>query len=113
MSYNIYPTPDFKKHFKKLYKKYKSLKDELNGLLLILKNKPDFGIPLGHNVFKIRMAISSKGKGKSGGARIITYLDNDAKELYLVFIYDKNQLENITMEQILELLKNAGLANTR
>jgi hypothetical protein len=112
MSFNVYPTPDFKKHFKKLYKKHNSLKEDLNELLLILKNKPDFGIHLGHNIFKIRLAISSKGKGKSGGARIITYLDNDAKALYLVYIYDKNQLENITKEKILELLKNAGLTGT-
>jgi hypothetical protein len=111
MSYKVYPTPDFKKHFKKLYKKHKSLKDDLERLLQILKDKPDVGIHLGHNLYKIRLAVSSKGKGKSGGARIITYLDNDAEELYLVYIYDKNQLENITKEQILELLKKAGLTD--
>jgi hypothetical protein len=112
MSYSIYPTPVFKKHFKQLYKKYASLKNDLNELLLILKDNPDYGIPLGHNIFKIRLAISSKGKGKSGGARIITYLINADNELYLVYIYDKSQLENITREQILELLKNAGLTGT-
>lgn len=82
-------------------------------MLLILNDKPGFGIHLGHNVFKIQLAISSKGKGKSGVARIITYLDNDAKELYLVFIYEKNQLDNFTIEQLLELLKKAGLTNTK
>jgi hypothetical protein len=55
------------------------------------------------------MAIASKGKGKSGGARIITFLVTEAKEVYLTHIYDKSQLENITKQQIAELLKKANL----
>jgi hypothetical protein len=55
------------------------------------------------------LAISSKAKGKSGGARVITYLITEDKEVYLVFIYDKSQLENIHKEQILEMLQRAGL----
>ena len=53
------------------------------------------------------MAISSKGKGKAGGARVITYFVTEDKDVYLVYIYDKGQLENITKEQIVELLKKA------
>jgi hypothetical protein len=109
MSYRVYPTPDFKKFFKKLYKKYPSLKADLQELINILTEKPDIGIHLGHSVYKIRLAISSKGKGKSGGARVITYLVTQDNEVYLVFIYDKSQLENITKEQIFELLKKADL----
>lgn len=109
MSYNVYPTPDFKRLFKKLYKKHTSLKSDLNDLIQTLKKKPDIGIPLGHNIFKIRLAITSKGKGKSGGARVITYLITEKKEIYLVYVYDKNQLENIKKEQIVTLLKRAGL----
>ena len=109
MSYNVYSTPDFKKYFAKLYKKFPSLKDDLKELVKILQEKPDSGIHLGHNVYKIRLAITSKGKGKSGGARIITYLVTENKEVYLVFIYGKSQLENITKEQILGLLRIAEL----
>lgn len=109
MSYNVYPTPDFKKYLKRLSKKYPSLKADLQGLITILKEKPDSGIHLGHGIHKIRMAITSKGKGKSGGARVITYLVTEDNEVYLVFIYDKSQLENITKEQILEMIQKAGL----
>lgn len=109
MSYSVYPTPDFKKFFKKLAKKHTSLKADLQGLTKILKEQPDSGINLGHGIHKIRMAIASKGKGKSGGARVITYLVTEDYEVYLVYIYDKSQLENITKEQIIELLKKAGL----
>jgi hypothetical protein len=55
------------------------------------------------------MAISSKGKGKSGGARVITFLVTDDLEVYLVYIYDKSQLDNLTKDQIIHLLKKAGL----
>jgi hypothetical protein len=109
MSYSVYPTPDFKRFFKKLHKKYPSLKADLQELVTTLTEKPDAGVNLGHGVYKIRLAISSKGKGKSGGARVITYLVTEDKEVYLVFIYDKSQLENITKEQILEMLKKATL----
>jgi mRNA-degrading endonuclease RelE of RelBE toxin-antitoxin system len=109
MSYNVIPTPDFKKLFKRLYKKYPSLKSDLQKLISSLEEKPVSGTPLGHNLYKIRLAISSKGKGKSGGARVITFLVTDEQEVYLVHIYDKSQLENLTKEQILELLRKAGL----
>jgi len=109
MSYSVYPTPDFKKLFKKLSKKYPSLKEDLRELVQILKEAPDSGIHIGQGIYKLRMAIASKGKGKSGGARVITYLVTNDKEVYLVYIYDKSQLENITKEQIFELLKSANL----
>lgn len=109
MNYRVYPTPDFKKNFKKLYEKYPSLKADLQELINTLTEKPDNGINLGHGVYKIRLATSSKGKGKSGGARVITYLVTQDKEVYLVFIFDKSQLENITKEQIFEMLKKANL----
>lgn len=109
MSYSVYPTPEFKKLTKKLVKKYPSIKADLQGLVRILQKEPDMGIHLGHGIHKIRLAITSKGKGKSGGARVITYLVTQDQEVYLVYIYDKSQLENISKEQILELLKKAGL----
>ena len=47
------------------------------------------------------MAITSKGKGKSGGARIITYIVNAEKEILLVSIYDKSEKETISNKEIL------------
>lgn len=110
MSYNVYPTPYFKKQFKRLLKKYPSLKDDLRELSQKLVINPKTGIPLGHEIFKIRMSIGSKDKGRSGGATIITFIVTENKEVYLIFIYDKNQLENITKQQIEILLKKAGLS---
>jgi mRNA-degrading endonuclease RelE of RelBE toxin-antitoxin system len=109
MSYSVIPTPHFKKLFKKLVKKYPSLKGDLQELITILQEKPDFGTALGHGIYKIRMAITSKGRGKSGGARMITLLVTDDLEVYLVHIYDKGQLDNLTKDQIIELLKGASL----
>lgn len=109
MSYRINLTPDFERQFKRLSKKYKSLRQDLSLLLDILKNDPEQGIPLGHNIYKVRLSISSKGKGKSGGARIITFLVRKERDVYLVYIYDKGQLDNLTKEQISRLLNSAGL----
>lgn len=109
MSYNVIPTPGFKRLFKKLSKSYPSLKADLQELIDTLSNNPSHGISLGHNIYKMRMAITSKSKGKSGGARVITFLVTDNQEVYLTHIFDKSQLDNLTKGQILKMLKNAGL----
>jgi mRNA-degrading endonuclease RelE of RelBE toxin-antitoxin system len=74
VSYNIIPTKRFEKEIKRLAKKYQSIKSEFADLIDLISKNPKSGTYLGNNCYKIRMAISSKGKGKSGGARIITYI---------------------------------------
>jgi len=64
------------------------------------------GTPLGHECYKIRLAIASKGKGKSGGARVITYLQVLKNSIFLLSIYDKSEKENITDKELQEILKN-------
>lgn len=72
MSYNVIPTSIFKSQAKRLVKKFPSLKKELVELLNTLSQSPATGTPLGSDIYKIRLAVRSKGKGKSGGMRIIT-----------------------------------------
>lgn len=74
MSYNIVPIDNFKKEAKRLIKKYASLKNELLELNEQLEQNPTFGTSLGNDIYKIRLGIISKGKGKSGGARIISFV---------------------------------------
>ena len=62
MSYKIVTLVPFEKELKRLAKKYPSLKDEYQNLLQALKNRPDLGIHIGNNCYKIRIAIASKGK---------------------------------------------------
>ena len=109
MSYSIIPTLEFKRVFKHLSKKYKSLKTDIQELANELRADPNKGTSLGNGVFKVRMKITSKNKSKSGGARVITYIVTEENEIYLVYIFDKKELENITKKQIEEILKRAGL----
>ncbi len=74
MNFNVYTTDFFEKELKKLAKKYPSIKKDFKILVDSLKQGPFQGKALGKDCFKIRMAISSKGKGKSGGSRVITVL---------------------------------------
>lgn len=74
MSYDIELSANFKKEAKKLSKKYPSLKRELTKLFAELERNPTLGIPLGKNIYKIRLAIASKNKGKSGGARVLSFV---------------------------------------
>lgn len=82
-----------------------SLKNEYLKLVLSLKEQPVQGTALGNNCFKIRLSIASKGKGKSGGARVITYIHLVQSEVYLLTIFDKSEVENIPDKELTELLK--------
>ena len=104
MKYEVETTESFLKDLKKLSKNYPSIKDDLNELKETLEKNPCEGTPIGKNIYKIRLAIESKGKGKSGGARVITFLYAIKKTLYLLAIYDKSEMESIKDNEIKERL---------
>ena len=105
MSFNIIPTPPFEKELKQLAKKYPSIKKDISALVDRLLQEPKTGTPLGNNCYKIRMAITSKGQGKSGGARIITFVQVIETTIFLLSIYDKADSENISEKELKERLK--------
>ncbi len=105
MSYNILLIPPFDRQLKRLCKKYPSLKDEFLDLIESLEKKPEQGTNLGNKCYKIRIVIASKGKGKSGGARIITNFILSEETVYLLSIYAKSEKENLTDKELEELLK--------
>ncbi|MFY8189494.1 MAG: type II toxin-antitoxin system RelE/ParE family toxin [Bacteroidia bacterium] len=105
MSYKVKTIDVFEKQAKRLIRKHASLKKELFQLIQELKENPEQGTAIGNSCFKIRIAIASKGKGKSGGARIITNIVVTNATVYLLSIYDKSEKENLTDKELKELLK--------
>jgi mRNA-degrading endonuclease RelE of RelBE toxin-antitoxin system len=105
MSFNIVTTPPFEKELKSLLKKYPSVKKDIIELVAKLIKEPKMGIAIGNDCYKIRMAITSKGKGKSGGARVITFVQIVETTIYLLSIYDKADSSNITDKILKERLK--------
>ena len=106
MTYNIIAVPTFKKELKKLVKKYNSLKSEYLELIESLELNPEQGTKIGHTCYKIRLSIASKGKGKSGGARIITNIVISEETVFLLSIYDKSEKDNLSDKELTELLKH-------
>lgn len=106
MSFKIIPTPPFERELKQLVKKYPSVKKDMAALVQELYQHPQLGIALGHNCYKIRMAIAGKGRGKSGGARMITYVQVTKETIFLLAIYDKAEMGNITDKELIGRLKN-------
>ncbi|MDB4918595.1 type II toxin-antitoxin system RelE/ParE family toxin [Mucilaginibacter sp.] len=104
MNYKVLTIPPFDKQFKKLVKRYPSIKSEIAGLITELRLEPNKGTSLGNDCYKIRMAIASKGKGKSGGARVITYFAISEHSIFLLSIYDKSQQSDIEDKELLRLL---------
>ena len=101
----IETSPRFDRELKRLNKRYASLSGEIEELEREVCQNPTMGTPIGGSCYKIRLAIKSKGKGKSGGARVITYYYIHGETVYLLSIYDKAEQENISEERIAELLQ--------
>ncbi len=70
-----------------------------------LLENPYEGDSLGNNCYKVRLAITSKGKGKSGGARVITCVQIQNDVLYLLSIYDKTDKDDLADGELSNLLK--------
>jgi len=113
MNYAIETTKDFENQFKRLLKKYHSLRSDIEIFKKELLENPEIGDDLGNNTRKVRMAIASKSKGKSGGARIITctvLIDVTNTDIYLLTIYDKGEQDTISRKEIEHLKKINGLS---
>lgn len=105
MSFKVKTIPVFERQTKRLIKKFPSLKSELAELINQLIEKPTSGVAIGNDCYKIRLAIASKGKGKSSGARVITHVVFKINTAFLIAVYDKSDIENISDKEILDILK--------
>jgi len=104
-------TPYFKSRAKRLIKKYKSLRDDLTELENDILNNPKIGESLGSNIYKIRLGVKSKGRGKSGSLRIITYLLEEKEhktDIFYLTVYDKSEEDSIDKNEIKEILSHLG-----
>ena len=116
MNVSINITKGFKRQAKPLLKKYISLKTELLELQVDLSKNPTMGVQTGEDIYKIRLKVKSKGKGKSGGLRVITFVetiiitdvineDESAFSVNLIAIYDKSDTESLSISEIEALLR--------
>ena len=117
MKVTVNVTKSFSSAAKPLLKKYHSLSKDLLKLEKELISTPRLGTSLGQDAYKIRLKISSKGKGKSGGARVISFIEtivigvaekisDEEVTVNLLTIYDKADVDNISDKDLKELIKN-------
>lgn len=104
MKSSVFTIPPFDRQLKRLAKKFPSIKAEFAKLIEDLEENPEMGTAIVNHCYKIRFSIASKGKGKSGGARIITHFQMIDNSVFLLSIYDKSEQENISDTEITYLL---------
>ena len=105
-------TEDFAKEAKRLSKKYPSFKQDYKDFLESIKENPLQGDEITKDIRKIRMAIKSKGKGKSGGARVITMnilTDMRSGRVVLLVLYDKEEASSVKVNVIKQMVRDMGL----
>jgi mRNA-degrading endonuclease RelE of RelBE toxin-antitoxin system len=105
MSFEIRTIEPFERELKRLSKKYPSVKNDVLDLAEELIENPFLGESLGRDCYKIRMAITSKNKGKSGGSRVITCVKIIDEKIFLLSIYDKSEQDDIEDKALDKLLK--------
>jgi mRNA-degrading endonuclease RelE of RelBE toxin-antitoxin system len=111
MSFEIITSDYFDAEVKKLAKRYRDFKEDLKAFRKEIVENPQLGVEIAPNVRKIRMRISAKGKGKSGGARVITFnafVSKQEGRIYLLLIYDKSDASNIKMNVVKKIIKEIG-----
>lgn len=115
MKYSIIVIDNFKREAKPLLKKYPSLRNELEVLQAQLLENPRMGVKITENLYKIRLAVKSKGRGKSGGMRVLTFVweilveededeDNSEITIFLASIYDKSEEENVSDKDLKRII---------
>jgi len=109
MSYKVVITSEFAREAKRIAKKHAGIKADIAELIARLANDPNLGTDLGHNFYKIRLSITGTKKGKSGGARVITYTVIDRETVLLVEIYLKSEHESTDVDILVQRLKDQGL----
>ena len=112
MNLEIVRSDYFTSEFKKLAKRHRSLIDDYESFIESLKANPMQGVEIAPNIRKIRMAVASKGRGKSGGARVITFnalVADHGGTIYLLLVYDKADAASVKMNVVREIIKEMGL----
>ena len=102
---------DFAKEAKRLAKKYPSFKQDYKDFIVSIKNNPLQGDEITKNIRKIRMAIKAKGKGKSGGARVITFnilTDIENGQVVFLLLYDKEDASTVKVNVVKQLVRDMG-----
>lgn len=109
MTVNITTHPEFVRQMKRYAKKYRSMATDYAEFLKNLRKDPFQGVDLGDGIRKVRLAVASKGKGKSGGMRVITFslekIGDEIINVTLLYIYDKNEMANVSDDFIRYLLE--------
>lgn len=117
MEIKIETHPEFERQFKRFAKKYHSLVDDYAELLKSLRKEPLQGNSLGNNLHKVRLGVNSKGGGKSGGMRVITYTVTKTAEntllITLLYIYDKSEMANVSLNFLRWLLEQESIPKTK
>ena len=108
MAFNVVLTAGFKKDLKHIAKKHRQILADITSLIEELSKTPEIGTDLGKNVYKIRLAITGTSKGKSGGARVITYVKIIAQTVVLAEIYLKSEYDTVDVDAVIERLSGEG-----
>ncbi len=107
--FKVFPTQNFIDEAVEISKKYHNIKKDFTELRKELQKDPRKGDDLGAGMYKVRMAITEKGDGKSGGARVIVFVKVEEQEVYVLSVFLKSQYETAITSALKDRIKNLML----
>ena len=111
MNWTIDFTTEFSRGAKLLKKRYRSFLNDLEKFKDSIAENPFQGAELAPGIRKIRMEIAAKGKGKSGGARVITltyYISHEEGKVHFLIIYDKSDADTVDVKVVKKYAEELG-----
>jgi len=108
MSRCIVFAPSFRHSLKKLAKRFPHVKDDVGAQIRALQQDPMQGsiIRGGSGIRKVRVRNSDLPKGKSGGYRLLYYIEGyPVSTIYILFLYAKSDRDSVTIHELRQLLK--------
>lgn len=104
-AFSVFESSAYQHSKKQLKKRFRLIDSDVTKFLHSLESVDDLGISLGDGIYKGRIANSDKNKGESAGYRLITLLQVIESNIYLIYIYDKSDLENISEKELDEMIR--------
>lgn len=111
MNFKIQTTSYFDAEAKRFGKRYRSFVDDLKSFRDSITEDPFQGTEIMPGIRKVRMSIETKGRGKSGGARVITFtylVSEESGNVILLLLYDKADASSVKSNVVKKIVKDLG-----
>ena len=103
--HTVVETPEFRRRARGRLSRGRLSRGEVNGLIDHIAVNPDAGEPMPGTGGARKVRWAGRGKGKSGGVRVITFYSGPPVPVFLLTVFGKGEKSNLSHDERAELRK--------